>query len=1037
MLKHTLMLGLALVISFAGIAQKPIAFYDATRIYKEGLDLFDHEKYSPAKEKFEQYIALEKNPQHALRINSEYYRGVCALYLFHPDAEFLLEQFVLEHPDSPWKQRAYFELATFNYKKKSYKKALEWFEFVDESLLSREEKTAFRYKRGHARFETGDIDNARIDFFEAKQNESEYKQAATYYYSHIAYEKNDLQVALEGFLQLENDPVFKALVPYYITQIYYKQKKYDEVLKYGPQALEQAQANATKRVPEIARLIGDSYCIRENYTAALPYLIQYHEATDKADITREDYYQLGYAYHRTGDYTKAIEAYKGCIGENDELFQRASYNMGECYLKLEQKEYARNAFKEASDLNFNKDIQEDALFNYAKLAFELSYNPFHEAITAFEEYLDKYPNSPRRDEAYEFLLNVYMKTRNYERALKSLDKIQNKDNRIKEAYQVVAYNRGVELFQSADEASEYAEADKYFDKVSVYPVNPTLNADAKFWKAEIPYRRGQYAEAIKRYNVFLAEPGAFNSEYYGLAHYGMGYAYFKLANAEDNYPVAKDIYGNANTAFRKYVDGGHPKEAAKVSDSYIRIGDCFYVNKSFNQAILAYDKVADKDDVGRDYAMYQKAICYGMDGKNDKKAWVLKSLLSERPDSKYEVDAKYELASTYLMDLKLNDAKTYYNDIIKNHSTSQYVKLSMKDMCLVYVKEGNKEKVRENWQAIKAKYPNDGILKDAYEICKSMLIEDPDFQADAMNIGGSSKDEVETEVFLIAENAAQNGDCSTAIPKLTSYLQRFQPAGYGVEANYYLARCYYQADDFDKALESYNYVITHGGSDYENMEISLKNASIITYNKGNYTQAREYYSKLLNALSKANQLEAQIGMMRCNYYLKNFTESKTYADLVLQNASTPQEIRYTAHLWRGRILLEAGEYDKAITDFKEVIKKGGVDAAESKYGIAKAYYGKGEYKKSETEIFQLVEKYSSFDEWKYRAFLLLVDDYISLKDYFQAHTTIDAIKENVTEQWVLDEVAVKEAQLNSLENPQGGTGSDDIEIDLVPEEEND
>ena len=65
---------------------------------------------------------------------------------------------------------------------------------------------------------------------------------------------------------------------------------------------------------------------------------------------------------------------------------------------------------------------------------------------------------------------------------------------------------------------------------------------------------------------------------------------------------------------------------------------------------------------------------------------------------------------------------------------------------------------------------------------------------------------------------------------------------------------------------------------------------------------------------------------------------------------------------------------------------------------------------------------------------MLVDDYIGLKDYFQAHTTIDAIKENVTEQWVLDEVAIKEANLNALENPQPGGTNDDIEIDLVPEE---
>jgi len=264
----------------------------------------------------------------------------------------------------------------------------------------------------------------------------------------------------------------------------------------------------------------------------LPYLEQYHAATAKADITREDYYQLGFAYHRTGQWQKAIDAYSNCDKENDDLHQLASYNMGECYLKLGQKEYARNAFDQASRMEFNKEIQEDALFNYAKLAFELSYNPFHEAITAFEDYLNKYPNSPRRDEAYEFLLNVYMKTRNYDKALASLDKIKNKDARVKEAYQVVAYNRAVELFQSED----YINSEKYFDKVFTYNMNPTLSADARFWndarfwKAESKYRQKEYAASVQRYNDFLSESAAYNSDFYGLANYGQGYAYFKMGN---------------------------------------------------------------------------------------------------------------------------------------------------------------------------------------------------------------------------------------------------------------------------------------------------------------------------------------------------------------------------------------------------------------------------------------------------------------------------------------------------------------------------
>jgi tetratricopeptide (TPR) repeat protein len=1014
-------------------AQRPIAMYDKTAVYNEALSLFDHEKYSASKEKFEEYVLLETDKKNALRINAEYYKGICALYLMHRDAEFELERFVREHPDSPWKGHAYFELASFNYKSKNYKKAIEWFKEVDASELSETQKIEFYYKRGHSLFETNDSKTARQDFFEVMSVESQYKQAATYYYSHIAYEQGDLQTALDGFKKLESDPNFSPVVPYYITQIYYKQKKYDELLAYAPAVLQAAKDNTTKRVPEIARLIGDAYFIKEKYSEAIPYLEQFHTGVEKADITREDYYELGYAYYRTGNYTKALEAFSGCSGENDELYQLATYNMADCYLKLDKKEYARNAFGEAAGMEFNREIQEDALFNYSKLAFELSYNPFHEAITAFEDYLDKYPDSPRRDEAYEFLLNVYMKTRNYEKALASLDKIKNKDNRVKEAYQVVAYNRGVELFQAED----FANSEKFFDKVPTYTVNPILNSDAKFWKAEISYRQKDFSKAITRYSAFLSEQGSINSEFYGLANYGLGYCYFKLANEENNMNTMRDLYSNANTGFRKYADGNGVKDAKKVNDANLRIGDCFYVNKSYVQAIQYYDKVADNSQGNKDYAMFQKAMCYGFDGKNDKKAWVLKSLLSEIPDSKFKVDAKYELASTYLADDRLAEAKTYYSDILENHSTSAYNKRALTDMCLVYVKENNYNKVKETWNTLYQQYPNDPILKDAVATVQSTLIEDTEFQNQirSIKIIDIKDSDIEKQVYDKAILFAYQGDCDKAIEKLSSYLQQFQPATFGAEAHYYLANCYFDRNEMDKALNSYNYVINESFNDYT--EDALKVAATINYNKKNYQLAADHYVDLEQiAVQKLNVLEAQIGLMRCYYFLDRKDQAAIYADKVIINSSTPEDIRTTGFLWRGRIRMDNMDDAGATTDFKEVIKKGGVNAAEAKYNIAFMFNRAGEYKKAETELFQHIEKYSSFTEWKYKAFLLLSDVYVGMKDYFQARATLNAILDKVEEQWVRDEATRKLSELDAIENPasSGGSRSTEEEINLVPEE---
>ncbi|MFN8777287.1 MAG: tetratricopeptide repeat protein [Flavobacteriales bacterium] len=1022
-------LGLFLgILTLSAAGQEPYALSDISRIYREGIELFGHEKYVPAKFRFEEFIALERDPKNALRINAEYYRGISALYLQHKDAEYILQRFVRDHPDSPWKQQVYFELGSFYHKSKNYRKALEWFEYVDVKELSPKDRTAFFFKRGQSSFEKGDYRGARQDFFEVKDSQSEYALAATYYYSHIAYEEKDFETALAGFRKLESDSRFSPVVPYYITQIYYKQKKYDELLAYAPAALDLATTSETRRGPEIARLIGDAYFIREKYAEALPYLEAYHTGMEKVAIAREDYYQLGFTYYRTGSFQKAIDAFSRSAGDQDELGQLSTYNVGDCYLRLGQKEYARSAFSSASAMAFNREVREDALFNYAKLAFELSYNPFHEAISAFEKYLAEYPDSPRRDEAYEFLLNVYMKTRNYEKALASLDLIRNKDNNVKEAYQIVAYNRGVELYQSA----AYKKAEDFFDKVFTYPVNPQLTAEARFWKAEIAYNLGDYGKARDRYISFLTEAGGYAGPYYALGNYGLGYAYFKLASNEGIYEIAQGIYANANTAFRKYTESPAQKDTRKLHDAWLRVADCFFVTKSYSQAIEYYDRVANASQANKDYAMYQKAMAYGYNSQPEKKAWVLKNLLADMPNSKFEADAKYELARSYLATDRIEEARSYYQDILNKHTATNYAKRSLVDLCLIYVKQGDVAQVRETWNRLYITYPNDKALEDAVFIVRSTLIEDPEFQKQIRNMAilNVTDKDIEDDVFAKASDPAYAGNCALAIQKLEAYLRQFSQAYHAVEANYLLAECHFRAGQMDQALSRYSFVIAQPVNDYT--EDALRTAATITFNKKDYAAALDHYERLeQTAVLKSNVLEGQVGLMRCHYFLGQKVEAAGYADKVISNSSTPDDIRTTAHLWRGRVRMDQKAYADALADLSQVTGKGGIQGAEAKYYTAFIYHDMQEYKKSETEIFQLIERFSAFEEWKYRSFLLLSDVYVGMKDYFQARATLEAILANVQESWVRTEADARIQALNALENPnRGNSGNQPIEIDL-------
>lgn len=1007
-------------------AQKSLYFSENDRLYEEALELFDKEKYAAAQERFKEFAKNVDNPQDELRVNAEYYQGICALYLFHKDAEYELERFVAEHPDSRWVEKAYLELGSYSYQRKRYKKALEWFEYLDPLDLSTKDRIPFYYRRGHSRFEENDMQGAKSDFAEVKDLDSEYSKAALYYYSHIAYAENNHQTALNGFQQLKNDPSFAPLVPYYIAQIYYKQNKYEDLIVYAEPLMDSGAVTAPKRVPEIARLLGDAYYRREDFPKALHYLDIYHRGSQKADITRTDFYQYGYTRYRVGKYPEALESFNESSKEEDEMGQSSLYHMADCYLKLDQKPYARTAFKKASELDFNRAVKEDALFSYAKLAYELSYNPFNEAIVAFEDYLEDFPDSPRRDEAYNFLLDVYLKTKNYDAALRSLDKIQNKDARAKEAYQLVSFNRGVELFQGGN----YSEAAIYFDRVKTYPLSNLLIAEAIYWKAEIAYKEKKYTQAASLFNQFLAEPGSFTSGYYDDGNYGAGYSLFK-----------EKKYVSAITAFRKYIDSNADKDPVKASDALLRLGDCYYVNKEYVKAIGFYDQAISKNERMQDYAIFQKAICFGLKGESDKEIAVLKQLLEEQPDSRYIVDAKFQIAKASLGRDNLVDAERYYEMIINDHSTSPYMGKSLLDLCLIYKKKGDNDAALGAFDRILELYPNDKILQDALGIVRSVLLDKrgPDYLAnlsDKHGVLNISKAELDDEMFFAAADHYFKSDCNKAISSLENYLSKFSPAIHANEAHYYIAECYFKAQETEKALEHYNYVITQPVND--NTEGSLIGAATILYNAQNYAAALELYRDLENvAVQKNNVLEALIGQMRCYSKTGDTGQAMAFANRVIGDTGTPESIRKEALLMRGKTQKSIGDLDNAYKDFAELAKGSGVKAAEAKYLMGEIAYEKKAYKPAEKELFELIQNFSSYSEFKYKGFLLLSDVYVALEDYFQARATLNTIMDNVSEPWVIDEARKRIDQLDRLENPAPTKQlqSTPDEIDLNPENE--
>jgi len=390
--------------------------------YLKGLQLYEKEKYGAARKAFDNYLAGDSDARSELRSEAAYYRAMSAVELRNDDSEYLVHYFVSEYPESPYVNEASFQLADFFYDKNSWAKCISWYNRVDRYRLTKNQLSEYYFKKGYAYYQRKDNEEARANLYEIQEVESSYQAPAIYYYSHINYEDGNYETALMGFRRIDDDPLFAEIAPYYVAQILYKQKKYDEVIAYAPTLMDSV---SEKRVGEIAKIVGESYFMREQYKESIPWLEAYK--SNNSGYTIRDRYQLAFAYYQNEEYENARALFEQISYRETEIAQSAHYHLADCYLKLGDKNKARIAFSQAARMDFDPKIQQDAMFNYAKVTYELSYNPFNEAIRAFEDYIRAYPAADNTDEAYNYLVNAYLGTRNYSMALVSLGKIKRKD----------------------------------------------------------------------------------------------------------------------------------------------------------------------------------------------------------------------------------------------------------------------------------------------------------------------------------------------------------------------------------------------------------------------------------------------------------------------------------------------------------------------------------------------------------------------------------------------------------------------------------
>jgi TolA-binding protein len=992
------------IFSSTNFAQKSDIYTNSLKEYKHAVELYNNRDFVASKHLFNK-LKSQFDISSELKANCEYYEAFCTIQLGDQNGDEMMRNFVERYPTSTKQNTAFLEVGDYYFKNAKYSYALKWYNRVETRNLSIAQEDDYNFKYAYGLFAVRSYKRAK-EYFQKLLTSYEYGSQAKYYYGFIAYQEDDYENADRYLGEVADDKELGDDVPYYMANIKFKTGKFLEAIEIAEPFLAEADRNQHS---EISKIIGESYFNLEQYKEAIPHLKNYKGKRRKWNNT--DYYMLGYAYYKQKDYDNAIANFNKIIGGENAVSQNAYYHLAECYLNTELKTEALNAFRNASQMEYNNDIKKDAWLNYAKLSYEIG-NPYKNVPDVLQEYLDTYPKSEAKEEINNLLISAYITSKDYEGALLALK--DKKDNNTKEVYQKIALYRGIQLFNdgSLDSAKEH------FELAINDPRNNSITARGIYWKAETDYLLNNFNDALVGFQQFETMSKSDTLVENSTVDYNIAYSYFKL----------KD-YNKAGDRFRTFIDS-NPQDRNMFNDSQLRLGDAYFVSSNYNSAISAYNKVIEANGIDKDYAHFQRAISYGFVGKNNDKIVDLTRFLSAYSKSTLRDDAYYELGNTYVRVDKNDEALETYDNLLKNYKRSSYVPKTLLNQGLIYYNTERDNQALDKYRRVVNEFPNTEEAKQAVANARQIYVdlgrvdEYADWVKDIDFINVTNAD-LDNDMYESAEKQYLQNNRKKAIPAFKKYIERFPSGIHSLQANFYLGESLFSEDQQSQTENYYSYVIDQERNEFT--EQALSRLAQVYLEGNNWINAMPILERLEEQADFPQNITfAQSNLMKGHYELEHYEDAVVYAEKVLQRSKLENRVKSDAKVIIARSAFKTGDEVKAEEAYKEVEKIAtGELKAEAIYYDAYFKNKEGNYKVSNAVIQKLVADYSAYKYFGAKGLIVMAKNFYELRDAYQATYILENVTKNFSEfKDVMDEakaelqrIKTEEAKTNESVNP--------------------
>ena len=871
-----------------------------------------------------------------------------------------IKKWIHQHPDHPLNGEASFHYATQAFNAGDSAEWSRYLSKVKASQLRKVDQASYHFMNGLLLTQNRRFKQAKRAFAAAHANAYGNKSELTYYQAYISYQLAEFDDAITGFKALTSHKYFGVPANYYAAKINMERSNYDEVIRLAENDL---SAAVSKTNAGFYQLLGEAFAKKGNLAKADTYFekaIQAYPGRPSSAL----YYQAGVAKFKTGNEAKALEYLTEAGTSSGPFAKLSAFQLGRLHVRRNDPESALAAYIEASSSD-DAALQEESIYQAAKLNAKLG--RFSAAISYAQDYQEAFPQGVWLTDINDLLAQSYLKTSDFNKAILLLE-ASSFDNSIQqEVYQKVTFQKAVLDFNDGN----FEQAGVGFEKSLRFPISSTVANSSHFYLGEIYLRKERFSNAINSYNRMNPK----NPQ----ANYGLGYAYFN-----------QQQYSEAIPFFRGAI------EAEKwdiKQDARLRLADCLYATKSYEEASRLYRRLEQSD-----YVVFQQ----GMIARNQSDyAGALQFLSEISNPSSFEDDALFYQGLIAFENADFELSVTRFSQLIEGMSDSPYLPKAYLNRGLSSSNRGSYEAAKNDFDYVITNFlrKEEALsailgLQDLQQ--KGIAIENLEETIRAYREANPDDRSLETVEFETAKSAYFGQEYGRAIRSITSFVQAYPKSNYGPEASYYLGDAYFRIDSLSAARDVFR------NQRFLRTDFTgrvLFRLGSINHDLGDFDQAIESYKQLLELnLTPKDNFNAKNGLMLTWYAKDNYLETIVYADMILGSEWKPIFAEPQANLLKAKCFLALERTTEGEALLSQLAEGTDLVAVEAAYLDARLAYDIGSYDISLEKLFGLTSTFGTYTLWVEKAYLLIAENYIAKDELFQAKATLRSIVQHSQDQ---------------------------------------